>query len=66
VRATMKEILTAAGALGSTGMIMVPAFTGQTTLGTGSRENCCCSCCLTWRTCQAGGHFDYPGTAEPP
>ena len=31
--ATMKEILTAAGALGSTGMIMVPAFTGQTTLG---------------------------------
>lgn len=31
--ATMKEILTAAGALGSTGMIMVPAFTGQTKLG---------------------------------
>ncbi len=31
--ATMKEILTAAGALGSTGMIMVPAFTPQTKLG---------------------------------
>lgn len=31
--ASMKEILTAAGALGSTGMIMVPAFHGQTKLG---------------------------------
>jgi sugar phosphate isomerase/epimerase len=31
--ASMKEILTAAGALGATGMIMVPAFTGQTKLG---------------------------------
>jgi len=31
--ATMKQILTAAGALDSTGMIMVPAFTGQTKLG---------------------------------
>jgi sugar phosphate isomerase/epimerase len=31
--ATMKEILTAAGALGATGMIMVPAFTEQTKLG---------------------------------
>ncbi len=30
---SMKEILTAAGALGSTGMIMVPAFNGQTKLG---------------------------------
>lgn len=30
---TMKEILTAAGALGSTGMIMVPAFVGKTKLG---------------------------------
>jgi sugar phosphate isomerase/epimerase len=30
---TSKEILTAAGALGSTGMILVPAFNGQTTLG---------------------------------
>jgi sugar phosphate isomerase/epimerase len=30
---SMKEILTAAGALGSTGMIMVPAFHGQTKLG---------------------------------
>jgi sugar phosphate isomerase/epimerase len=30
---TMKEILTAAGALGSTGMIMVPAFNGQTKMG---------------------------------
>jgi sugar phosphate isomerase/epimerase len=31
--ASMKEILTAAGALGSTGMIMVPAFHNQTKLG---------------------------------
>jgi len=31
--ASMKEILTAAGALGSTGMIMVPAFHGQTKFG---------------------------------
>jgi len=31
--ASMKEILTAAGALGSTGMVMVPAFDGQTKLG---------------------------------
>jgi sugar phosphate isomerase/epimerase len=31
--ASMKEILAAAGALGSTGMIMVPAFNGQTKLG---------------------------------
>src|SRR5262249_46968658 len=30
---SMKEILTAAGAMGSTGMIMVPAFHGQTKLG---------------------------------
>ena len=30
--ASMKEILTAAGALGSTGMIMVPAFNNQTKL----------------------------------
>jgi sugar phosphate isomerase/epimerase len=30
---SMKEILTAAGALGSTGMVMVPAFNGQTKLG---------------------------------
>lgn len=30
---TIKEILTAAGALGSTGMIVVPAFNGQTKLG---------------------------------
>jgi sugar phosphate isomerase/epimerase len=30
---SMKEILTAAGALNSTGMIMVPAFHGQTKLG---------------------------------
>jgi len=30
---SMKEILTAAGALGSTGMIMVPAFNDQTKLG---------------------------------
>jgi sugar phosphate isomerase/epimerase len=30
---TMKEILTAAGALGSTGLIMVPAFHNQTKLG---------------------------------
>jgi sugar phosphate isomerase/epimerase len=30
---TSKEILTAAGALGSTGMIIVPAFNGQTKLG---------------------------------
>ena len=30
---TMKEILTAAGALGSTGMIMVPAFNNRTKLG---------------------------------
>jgi sugar phosphate isomerase/epimerase len=30
---SMKEILTAAGALGSTGMVMVPAFHGQTKLG---------------------------------
>jgi sugar phosphate isomerase/epimerase len=30
---SMKQILTAAGALGSTGMIMVPAFHGQTKLG---------------------------------
>ncbi len=30
---TMKEILTAAGQLGSTGLIIVPAFNGQTTLG---------------------------------
>jgi sugar phosphate isomerase/epimerase len=30
---SMKEILTAAGALGSTGMIMVPAFNNQTKLG---------------------------------
>ena len=29
----MKEILTAAGALGSTGMVMVPAFHNQTKLG---------------------------------
>ncbi len=29
---TMKEILTAAGALGSTGLIIVPAFNGQTKL----------------------------------
>jgi sugar phosphate isomerase/epimerase len=31
--ASMKEILTAAGALGSTGLIMVPAFHNQTKLG---------------------------------
>ena len=31
--ASMKEIITAAGALGSTGMIMVPAFHNQTKLG---------------------------------
>jgi len=31
--ASMKEILTAAGALGSTGMVMVPAFHNQTRLG---------------------------------
>jgi sugar phosphate isomerase/epimerase len=31
--ATMKEILTAAGALGSVGMIIVPAFNNQTKLG---------------------------------
>ena len=31
--ASIKEILTAAGALGSTGMIVVPAFNGQTKLG---------------------------------
>jgi sugar phosphate isomerase/epimerase len=31
--ASMKEILTAAGALGSTGMIMVPAFHNQSKLG---------------------------------
>jgi sugar phosphate isomerase/epimerase len=30
---SMKEILTAAGALGSTGLIIVPAFNGQTKLG---------------------------------
>ncbi|MCE5249800.1 sugar phosphate isomerase/epimerase [bacterium] len=30
---SMKEILTAAGELGSTGLIIVPAFNGQTTLG---------------------------------
>lgn len=30
---SMKEILTAAGALGSTGMIMVPAFNDQTKMG---------------------------------
>ncbi len=30
---SMKEILTAAGALGSTGLIIVPAFNGQTQLG---------------------------------
>jgi len=30
---TMKAILTAAGALGSTGLIIVPAFNGQTKLG---------------------------------
>ncbi len=30
---TSKEILTAAGALGSTGMILVPAFNGQTKMG---------------------------------
>ena len=30
---SMKEILTAAGALGSTGMVMVPAFNNQTKLG---------------------------------
>ena len=30
---TMKEILTAAGELGSTGLIIVPAFNGQTQLG---------------------------------
>lgn len=30
---SMKEIVTAAGALGSTGMIMVPAFNNQTKLG---------------------------------
>lgn len=30
---SMKEILTAAGALGSTGMVMVPAFNGQTKMG---------------------------------
>lgn len=30
---TIKEILTAAGELGSTGMIVVPAFNGQTNLG---------------------------------
>lgn len=30
---TIKEILPAAGALGSTGLIMVPAFNGQTKLG---------------------------------
>jgi sugar phosphate isomerase/epimerase len=30
---SIKEILTAAGALGSTGMIIVPAFNGQTKLG---------------------------------
>lgn len=32
-RTTMKEILTAAGELGSTGLIFVPAFNGQTNLG---------------------------------
>ncbi len=31
--ASMKEILTAAGELGSTGLIVVPAFNGQTSLG---------------------------------
>jgi sugar phosphate isomerase/epimerase len=31
--ASMKEILTASGELGSTGLIIVPAFNGQTTLG---------------------------------
>lgn len=31
--ASMKEILTAAGALGSTGLIIVPAFNGQTKMG---------------------------------
>jgi sugar phosphate isomerase/epimerase len=37
--ASLKEILNAAGALGSTGLIMVPAFHGQTKLGhTESRE----------------------------
>lgn len=30
---SMKEILTAAGALGSTGLIIVPAFNGQTKMG---------------------------------
>lgn len=30
---SMKQILTAAGALGSIGMIMVPAFSNQTKLG---------------------------------
>ncbi len=30
---SMKDIMTAAGALGSTGLIMVPAFNGQTKLG---------------------------------
>jgi sugar phosphate isomerase/epimerase len=30
---SMKEVITAAGALGSTGMILVPAFNGQTKLG---------------------------------
>jgi sugar phosphate isomerase/epimerase len=54
---SMKEILTAAGALGSTGMIMVPAFNGQTKLGhQESRE------LLLKLLPELGGHAQKAGT----
>jgi len=54
---SMKEILTAAGALGSTGMIMVPAFHNQTKLGhQESRE------LLVRQLAELGDHAHKAGT----
>ncbi len=54
---SMKEILTAAGALGSTGMIMVPAFHNQTKLGhQESRE------LLVKQLAELGGYAHKAGT----
>lgn len=51
---SMKEILTAAGALGSVGMIMVPAFHNQTKLGTRNRASCWSNCCRNWANTRTG------------
>jgi sugar phosphate isomerase/epimerase len=54
---SMKEILTAAGALGSTGLIIVPAFNGQTKMGHQEGREL-----LVKLLAELGDHADKAGT----